>query len=109
VDKVKGVLEVGTNGAGEGVINHPDLEPDENGVGHIVFSPNQARNLANLLIWHATEAEGGGTSKTATVRNSCNRHDDCKAADEAYVARHGERPGWNFHCHDEECDECFGN
>jgi hypothetical protein len=35
------------------VINHPDLKPDENGVGHIVFSPNQARNLANLLTKNA--------------------------------------------------------
>jgi hypothetical protein len=25
------ILEVGTNGAGEVVINHPDLQPDENG------------------------------------------------------------------------------
>lgn len=45
----KGFLEVGTNGEGEIVINHPDLIPDENGVGHIVFSVDQARNLADLL------------------------------------------------------------
>lgn len=46
VDKVEGYLEVGHNEKGEIVINHPDLKPDENGVGHIVFSVNQARNLA---------------------------------------------------------------
>lgn len=56
-DKVTGALEVGRNDDGEVVINHPDLEPDENGVGHIVFSPNQARNLARLLINHAAECE----------------------------------------------------
>jgi len=50
-----GVLEVGRNGF-EIVINHPDLKPDENGVGHIVFSPRQARHLANLLMKHAAEA-----------------------------------------------------
>lgn len=44
-----GILEVGTNGHGEVVVNHPDLIPDANGVGHIVFSPAQARNLAMLL------------------------------------------------------------
>jgi hypothetical protein len=46
-DKITGTLEVGTNETNEVVINHPDLDPDENGVGHIVFSPAQARNLAS--------------------------------------------------------------
>jgi len=53
----KNTLEVGTNGAGEVVVNHPDLQPDENGVGHIVFSPAQARNLAYLLQQKAHAAE----------------------------------------------------
>ena len=52
-DKIEGYLEVGTNDQGEVVVNHPDLKPDANGVGHIVFSKNQARNLANLLLKHA--------------------------------------------------------
>lgn len=52
----KGTLEVGTNGSGEVVINHPDLDPDENGVGHIVFSVEEARNLANLLMSKAADA-----------------------------------------------------
>ena len=34
-DIEQGTLEVGTNGHGEVVVNHPDLEPDENGVGDI--------------------------------------------------------------------------
>ena len=38
------------------VVNHPDLTPDENGVGHIVFSPRQARHFAHLLLKHADEA-----------------------------------------------------
>lgn len=53
----KNTLEVGTNGAGEVVVNHPDLMPDENGVGHIVFSPDQARRLAWLLQRKAHAAE----------------------------------------------------
>lgn len=53
----KNTLEVGTNGDGEVVINHPDLMPDKDGVGHIVFSPEQARRLAWLLQQKAHAAE----------------------------------------------------
>lgn len=56
-DIVSGHLMVGTNGRGEVVINHGDLQPDENGIGHIVFSPRQARSLAQLLHRKASEAE----------------------------------------------------
>lgn len=46
----KGYLQVGlSEDMTEVVVNHPDLEPDENGVGHIVFSIAEARNLARLL------------------------------------------------------------
>lgn len=46
MDKIAGVLEVGISEDGrEVVVNHPDLMPDANGVGHIVFSPNQARSF----------------------------------------------------------------
>lgn len=38
----------------EVVIN---LDHDRNGVGHITFSPNQARNLAKLLMKKASDAE----------------------------------------------------
>ena len=56
-------LEVGVTLDGrEVIINHPDLEPDENGVGHIVFSPQQARSLARLPIKHAGIAERGNRS-----------------------------------------------
>ncbi len=56
-DKVAGYLEVGRNESHEIVVNHPDLQPDANGVGHIVFSINQARNFARLLITHVAYAE----------------------------------------------------
>lgn len=48
-DKIEGYLEVGLNDKDEIVINHPDLKTDENGVGHIVFSINQAQHLSHLL------------------------------------------------------------
>lgn len=53
LDKVTGHLEVGTNENGEVVVNHPDLQPDDNGVGHIVFSPGQARGFAASLLRQA--------------------------------------------------------
>ncbi len=62
MDKIEGFLEVGrTDDTHEVVINHPDLKPDESGVGHIIFSPRQARTLANLLIKHAAYAEAEAT------------------------------------------------
>jgi hypothetical protein len=48
-----GTIEVGRNGRYEVVVN---LDNDINGIGHLVFSPRQARRLANLLMKHATEA-----------------------------------------------------
>jgi hypothetical protein len=56
-DKVQDVLEVGLNENNEIVINHPDLKPDKDGVGHIIFSPAQAHHLAHSLLKHAEEAE----------------------------------------------------
>jgi hypothetical protein len=50
-------LEVGHTREGEVVINHPNIDPDETGTGHIVFSPAQARMLAHLLIKHAAMCE----------------------------------------------------
>lgn len=55
-DKIAGYLEVGLNDNNEIVINHPDLKPDENGVGHIVFSVNQAENFSKMLAEKASEA-----------------------------------------------------
>jgi hypothetical protein len=40
------------------VINHPDLKPDAEGCGYIVFSPAQARNLAWMLFLKANIIEG---------------------------------------------------
>lgn len=49
-------LEVGHTPDGrEVVINHPNLLTDSRGVGHIVFSPAQARALAKLLLRKADE------------------------------------------------------
>lgn len=56
-DRIEGFLEVGHNEMGEVIINHTDLKPDSNGVGHIVLFPEQARNLATLLVEKVAQAE----------------------------------------------------
>lgn len=40
-------------------------------------------------------------SPVSPKRNSCNKHDDCAAADAS-------KTGGAIHCHDDECEECFG-
>lgn len=52
----RGVLFVGTTGAGEVVVNHPDIDPDRDGCGYIVFSTEQALDLAVCLISKVKEA-----------------------------------------------------
>lgn len=68
MDNIGGYLEVGLNDNDEVVINHPDLKPDEDGVGHIVFSPQQARNLAMLLLKHADDAATASIRKSERLR-----------------------------------------
>jgi hypothetical protein len=63
MDNAKGFLEVGLNERDEIVVNHPDLKPDAFGVGHIVFSPEQARYLATLLNKNAMMAESNARLK----------------------------------------------
>lgn len=76
-DRIEGYLEIGTNGRGEVVVNIPPNKKKREqhkpncayranteelcncGIEyeHIVFSPAQARGLANLLMLKASEAE----------------------------------------------------
>jgi hypothetical protein len=52
MDKIEGYLQIGTNDAGEVVMNLPGGK-----TGHIVFSVNQARALAHTLLKQAVIAE----------------------------------------------------
>lgn len=53
-----GFLIVGlTEDETEVIINHPDLEADANGCGHIVFSPEEAITLGLLLLAKAAECK----------------------------------------------------
>lgn len=42
------------------------------------------------------------------VHRTCNRHYDCAAAEAIFLKDYGKKPGVNFHCHDECCEDCFG-
>lgn len=50
---------------------------------------------------------GAGAAASGGAKRKCNRHADCDAADVESRAR-GRELGAD-HCHDEGCEECFGN
>lgn len=51
-------LEVGITEDCLVVVNHPHLDVDANGHGHIIFTPKQARAFALLLLKKACECDG---------------------------------------------------
>jgi hypothetical protein len=61
-DKIAGYWEIGLNDALEVVINLGPMELDQNGIGHVVFSPRQARHLAKLLNKHARQSDAARMS-----------------------------------------------
>lgn len=67
MEKVAGHLEVGTSGDGEVIVNHPKMQADAAGEGHVVFSPKQARELARILEHQADAAEQEQALKTAIL------------------------------------------
>lgn len=68
-DRISGYLEVGINDRGDVVINHPALDVDAHGVGHVAFSPRQARGLALTLLRKVDEVErAAGVARSETTR-----------------------------------------
>ncbi len=46
------------------------------------------------------------------VKKSCNRHNDCEAAENEVMERRNinrYQIHADFHCYDDCCEECFGN
>jgi hypothetical protein len=42
-------------------------------------------------------------------KRSCNRHSDCDEAEAKVLAANpGNQISASFHCHDDECEDCFG-
>lgn len=43
-------------------------------------------------------------------KRECNKHNDCNEADKKWLTDHPDKKyiPVNFHCHDDECEDCFG-
>jgi hypothetical protein len=61
------------------------------------------------LYFHASRiaaAEGAGLVVPAAPKRTCNRHDDCDAANGQAMAVANRRA---YHCHNDCCEDCFGS
>jgi hypothetical protein len=65
--------------------------------------------LVDLAAQEEPRADSGNLRPDEAVR-SCNRHNDCAAAEVAYLSRHPDAalPIPDFHCYDDCCEDCFG-
>lgn len=54
----------------------------------------------------ATPSEPPQTAEREKPKRSCNRHDDCTAADAVTLAEGGNP--YVSHCHSDDCEDCFG-
>lgn len=68
----------------EVIINHPDLQPDANGCGHIIFSPREARALAAVLVDKADQCRC-----EHDYRGRCNNID---GSEQIFCAKCGRNP-----------------
>jgi hypothetical protein len=70
----------------------------------------QAKNEAR--VWPDWRKSDPDKAIEHTKIRSCNRHDDCEAANAKWLSSHPGRNRWeipvNMHCHDEDCEDCFG-
>jgi hypothetical protein len=56
-----------------------------------------------VTVYQTGSKENGSVGKRGP--RTCNRHDDCDAAD----AKARERGRYADHCHDDCCEDCFGS
>jgi hypothetical protein len=91
------------------------LRTEEDGVIWLPDNPKKAakllRDAADMIEQKLCFEEKSAPPKSSF--RSCNRHSDCQKAEDELLARN---PGKtkvdiniNFHCHDEECEDCFGS
>ena len=71
---------------------------------------NEARTWPD---WRTANPDKAIEHVKEVTKRSCNRHEDCDAAEAEVLTRH---PGktradisFSFHCHDEGCEDCFGS
>ena len=57
----------------------------------------------------SSPALGAPYGQEPSIR-SCNRHNDCNEANRKWLETHPleKYVPINFHCHDDECEDCFG-
>lgn len=94
------------SGTPEGVCERKDTKAD-------AYYPVTQPNVGGTVGFSAlADHPGNVTCPTcrAEADKGCNRHRDCKAADEAYKTKHGVAfAPVNFHCRNEDCEDCFGS
>lgn len=61
-----------------------------------------------VRVWANGDKDDCGCEGPPKKKRSCNRHSDCDKANARYKVEYGRDPGYNFHCHDEDCEDCFG-
>jgi hypothetical protein len=67
--------------------------------------------IAPTMIHLSEIGEVTADAVVITAKRSCNRHDDCDQAAKDWLLNHHMEKyvPVNFHCHNDECEECFGN
>jgi hypothetical protein len=77
------------------------------------YYPVTQPNIGGTVSFSAlADHPGNVTCPTckAEVNKGCNRHRDCKEAEKAYKEKHGvEFTPANFHCRNDDCEDCFGS
>lgn len=75
--------------------------------GHDKGCPKAAQSREELIA----AAKADLLANLPTKKRSCNRHNDCDAAEQEVMTRKGitrDKINYTFHCHDDECEDCFG-
>jgi hypothetical protein len=86
------------------------------GIIETTYSPDVEKQAAQIRSEMTKAVEMVTRYKPELVplvsTNSCNRHVDCEMAVKVWLEKH---PGqvstdipFSFHCHDDECEDCFG-
>lgn len=110
-DEIRVIMSAANVGWSEGSVSKLDEPVLATGLSKLkamlrtdAFAPNECKaGHHEWGIGKPAVCKHCGT--TQPQRRSCNRHDDCGAADEK--ARAAGRLSAE-HCHDECCEECFG-
>jgi len=69
---------------------------------------NEGRTWPNWKTSDPNKAIEHDRTKDIIIRG-CNRHDNCEVAEKARLEKNpGTYTPINFHCHDDDCEDCFG-